>query len=223
MSPDNSGYSEQLLKEKYAAYKESQNLDQCRNDWHAGLKKKPWLIAEFQRFFEIGYPYSEDNAKRMREVLQVLRQRPGCYPLKSLTHSSHEHFPGRSRFCYDFEYPLEEDTFVVDFAETGLTVCATQESQPQVEILKDRQSPILHLPKGFEIPLIRTSTIINWIPNRDISFPPRSFTPHVIPYKEYAFWIPKLPESPTTLIIVSRAFLDKISWSKTPESAKIYS
>lgn len=227
MRVDNSVYSEQLLQEKYDAYKVAkkarEGYGQIVKDWDAGLSRKPWLIAEFQRFFEIGCPDPKNDSQKRDEVVKTLRQRPGYYPLETLKCELQPDFGNTPWFRYSFRHSIEENNFVVNLGGENINAQTSKESALQVEIPEDRQQdPILHLPKGFKIPLVSITYPIIWNPPSEGYFLGKGYTPHFTTSYEYALWEPELSEFSAELT-VPRALLDKISWSKTPESTITYS
>lgn len=122
---------------------------------------------------------SQDVEKRVvleqtrHQIENLLRDRPGCYPLARLSYISHISGSG---FDYGFDYSLGEDVFAVDYwsyNRWGIFVQKhPKDYTPEIKVVEKTVKPteeeltedpeigpyttidrLLHLPEGFRIPV----------------------------------------------------------------------
>ena len=206
MTADTLSDSASLVEAKFAEFKAALSTRTAqRNEYNQAVNR--WNQKScLQQFLGLGYPNLSDYLTMTVEktdVINALRQQPATYPLGAIW--SHQQWTDK-RFWYVFEHFIEGHQFVVEYPRHSITAQLSDGEKPLIEVKEGGQDPLLHLPTGFRIP-VYTSAYDDCCPRRMVS--------------RYAYWAPKLSDTPTT-ITISDGALSKYRWAKTREDARTY-
>jgi hypothetical protein len=89
------------------------------------------------------------------QIIDILRQQPGSYPLAELSFSPAN---GQDGFQYAFHYLINDDTFRIGYWRyNDWGICVQKQilnQKPEIEVLKGGViNTILHLPENYQIPV----------------------------------------------------------------------
>ena len=156
-SPERKGKdSLQLALNKYYRLKAHwDRLDKERksNSFRSKVRKL------FDEGLMIGVPLqtqvSMDLSDARSEVETALKERAGTYPLSDITWEARPSKTGKPHFEFHFSWvdKTTGEEFQPYYSKHDLTVKKSEGDSPQLET-RPGEEPVLHLPQGFNIPLV---------------------------------------------------------------------
>lgn len=216
-----SEYDQEIYK-IYPVYKNAQqeifhysNLTQL-NPLEERLSKIPLIGRLLQVGGVMGPPnilysfreaYTEIQRSTINSLINLIRKRPGLYPLKNIEVCHPKIGNEELGFKYSFDFQIESDSFNAEYwsyLRWGIWVKLSQDQNSHIEITDDGTPhlSLLHLPVGFQIPV--TQDLAGWGDKYD---------------QCYCIWQPTVnPESKCITID-----FDKFDgWTSTLEDASVY-
>lgn len=201
MSTETAQVTDQQIIKEYQKYKVACGLrDQQTKEyeaWFSSLDRMHPARASIWLFFGIGQPKAlKDDTWTDRRLVEVLRKRPGTYPLTAIEAS----------YCYivspftcSFNFGVEGDMFEVSYAGRKVSVQLTRQPHPYIEVLEGQEYPALYLQRGFKIPI--TQRVVEGPYSRLV----------------YGLWSPPLRNAPR--VLTSDDLPPKVRWFDSPEEA----
>jgi hypothetical protein len=168
---------------------------------------------------------NREQSKLHREILSLIRERPGVYALSELSYGPKGSISGEPGFRFGFDYAIENELFdLVDYwayNRWGIYVEKHPEGySPEIEVFdsaerfgnRDGQLTCLHLPDGIRIPVGPIQAGLQRVPNKitagdqtqseDLGIETVAKDSGVVWVGgRYFYWQPVLPETPARIAI----------------------
>ena len=170
-------------------------------------------------------PGNREQSSLHREILNLIRERPGVYALSELSYGPKGSISGEPGFRFGFDYVIGNELFdLVDYwayNRWGIYVERHPEGYPpEIEVFdsaerfgnRDGQLTCLHLPDGIRIPVGPIQAGLQRVPDEitageetqseDLGIETVAKDSGVVPLGEgYFYWQPVLPEIPARIAI----------------------
>jgi len=170
-------------------------------------------------------PRNREQSKLHREILDLIRERPGVYALSQLSYGPQGSITGEPGFSFGFDFAIGNELFdLVDYwayNRWGIYVEKHPEGySPEIEVFdsaerfgnRNGQLTCLHLPDGIRIPVGPIKAGLQIVPDQlsageetqsgDLGIETVAKDSGVIPIGgRYFYWQPVLPDAPARIAI----------------------